>query len=97
MNQMIVDEFDRDALTATILRAKRRLGLGWAEIAAAIGRSPVWTHSAATGMNAFPEDVARAFADLPGLPGSAIPLLCASPADGLDTRGADRSLPVSLP
>ncbi len=48
-------------------------------------------------MNAFPEDVARAFADLPGLPGSAIPLLCASPADGLDTRGADRSLPVSLP
>ncbi len=79
MNQMIVDETSRDALTATILRAKRRLGLTWAEIAKAIGKSPVWTHSAATGMNAFPKDSARAFADLLELPDSAIPLMTASP------------------
>lgn len=79
MNKMIVDELDRDALTATILRAKRRAGLGWAEIAAKIGKSPVGTHSAATGTNAFPEDTARAFVDLLGLPEDAVALLTDSP------------------
>ena len=79
MTQMIVDETHRDALTATILRAKRRAGLSWVEIAAQIGKSPVWTHSAATGMNAFPEDVALRFIDLLGLPVGALPLLTESP------------------
>lgn len=79
MNRMIADELTRDDLTAMILRAKKRAGLGWAEIAEAIGMSPAWTHSAATGMNAFPEDKARAFADLLGLPGSAVDLLVESP------------------
>jgi cyanate lyase len=79
MNKMIVDELDRDELTAMILRAKRRAGLSWAEIAEKIGKSPVWTHSAATGMNAFPADTARAFTDLLGLPEDAMALLTASP------------------
>lgn len=79
MNRMITEELDRDKLTALILRAKRRAGLSWAQIAEAIGKSPVWTHSAATGMNAFPEDTARAFADLLGLPDGALPLLTESP------------------
>ncbi|TRW95456.1 cyanase [Paracoccus sp. M683] len=79
MNKITVDEITRDDLTATILRAKRRAGLTWADIAAAIGKSPVWTHSAATGMNAFPDDVAYTFADLLGLPDSAISLLTDSP------------------
>lgn len=79
MNKMILEEMDRDDLTALILRAKRRAGLSWAEIAAQIGMSPVWTHSAATGMNAFPPDKAKAFADLLGLPESAVALLSDSP------------------
>lgn len=79
MNKMIVDELTRDDLTAMILRAKRRVGLGWTQIAEAIGMSPVWTHSAATGMNAFPPETARAFADLLGLPDSAVDLLTDSP------------------
>lgn len=79
MNKMILDEPTRDDLTATILRAKKRAGLGWADIADRIGMSPVWTHSAATGMNAFPEDKARVFADLLGLPESSVDLLTQSP------------------
>lgn len=79
MNKMIVDEMTRDDLTATILRAKKRAGLTWDAIAQDIGMSPVWTHSAATGMNAFPEDKARAFAALLGLPDTAVDLLVESP------------------
>ena len=79
MNRMITEEMDRDALTAAILRAKRRAGLSWTDIAEQIGMSPVWTHSAATGMNAFPEDKARLLIDLLGLPDSAVATLCDSP------------------
>ncbi|RMC34411.1 cyanase [Paracoccus alkanivorans] len=79
MNKMIINELTRDDLTALILRAKKHAGLSWAEIAERIGMSPVWTHSAATGMNAFPEDKARAFAELLGLPDSTVDLLVESP------------------
>lgn len=79
MNKMIVEELTRDDLIAQFLRAKKRLGLSWADIATRIGMSPVWTHSAATGMNAFPEDKARAFAELLDLPDSAVDLLVESP------------------
>lgn len=79
MNKMIVEELTRDDLIAQILRAKKRLGLSWADIAARIGMSPVWTHSAATGMNAFSDDKARAFAELLDLPHSAVDLLVESP------------------
>lgn len=79
MNRMTIEELTRDDLTAMILRAKKRAGLGWAGIAEAIGMSPVWTHSAATGMNAFPRDKAQAFAALLGLPESAVELLVESP------------------
>ncbi|WP_435166027.1 cyanase [Falsirhodobacter sp. 1013] len=79
MNKMTIEELTRDDLTAMILRAKKRAGLTWDGLAEAIGMSPVWTHSAATGMNAFPPDKATAFADLLGLPDSAIDLLTQSP------------------
>lgn len=79
MNKMTVDEITRDDLTTAILRAKKRTGLSWADIADRIGMSPVWLHSAATGMNAFPPDKARAFADLLGLPDGAAGLLAESP------------------
>lgn len=86
---MIVDEPARDDLTAAILRAKKRAGLSWAAIAGRIGMSPVWLHSAATGMNAFPEDKARAFADLLGLPDSAVGVLTESP-----TKIWDQAVPT---
>ncbi|SET80390.1 cyanase [Paracoccus homiensis] len=79
MNKITIEETTRDDVTAMILRAKKRAGMDWAQMAEAIGMSPVWLHSAATGMNAFPQDKARAFADLLGLPDSAVDILCDSP------------------
>ena len=40
----------------------------WEDIAAQIGMSPVWTHSAAMGMNAMPKDKAEAMVSVMGLP-----------------------------
>ena len=79
MNKITIEETTRDDVTAMILRAKKRAGMDWAQMAEAIGMSPVWLHSAATGMNAFPQDKARALADLLGLPDSAVDILCDSP------------------
>lgn len=76
---MIVDEMTRDDLTALILRAKKAAGQSWQQLADAIGMSPVWLHSAATGMNAFPPDKARAFVELLDLPDTAIDILTDSP------------------
>lgn len=79
MNKITIEEATRDDVTATILRAKKRAGMTWAQMGEAIGMSPAWLHSAATGMNAFPDDKARAFGDLLGLPDSAVETLCESP------------------
>jgi cyanate lyase len=46
---------DKDDVAAMVLAAKKRLGLSWAEIAEKTGLSPVFTHSAAMGMNSMPE------------------------------------------
>ena len=64
MNKLITKE---DATTA-ILIAKKQRALSWQEIAQHIAMSPVFTHSACMGMNAFPEDKAKllvAFLELP--------------------------------
>ncbi|MEE2860834.1 MAG: cyanase [Paracoccus sp. (in: a-proteobacteria)] len=79
MNKITIDETTRDDATAMILRAKKRAGQSWQQLADAIGMSPVWLHSAATGMNAFPEEKARALAALLGLPDSVIEPLTDSP------------------
>ncbi len=58
----------KEDVTALILAAKKRKKLKWEEIATAIGLSPVFTHSAAMGMNSMPADKAAAlvaFLDLP--------------------------------
>ena len=65
----------RDDVTELVLRAKRQSGRSWAEIAAAIGMSPVWTHSAATGMQAMPADKAKALVAELGLPEDAVDIL----------------------
>lgn len=72
-------ELTREDVTAMILTAKRQAGLSWEGIAEAIGMSPVWTHSAAMGMNAMPRDKAEALAAHLALPQQAVLVLQESP------------------
>ncbi len=69
----------KEDVTAMILSAKKRAGLTWEEIAEKIGMSPVWTHSAAMGMNAFPAEKAKLMVSVMGLPQEAESLLIESP------------------
>ena len=69
----------KEDVTAMILSAKKQAGLTWEEIAEKIGMSPVWTHSAAMGMNAFPAEKAKLMVSLMGLPQEAESLLIESP------------------
>lgn len=69
----------KEDVTAMILLAKKKLHLSWGDIAAKIGMSPVFTHSAAMGMNAFPPDKAAALVDALDLPEEAAAVLCESP------------------
>lgn len=50
----------KEDVTVLILQAKRKQGLSWDSLAKKINMSPVWTHSAAMGMNAMPKDKADA-------------------------------------
>ncbi|MEM9630527.1 MAG: cyanase [Pseudomonadota bacterium] len=69
----------REEVTALILSAKRQAGLTWEGIAEQIGMSPVWTHSAAMGMNAMPEAKAHAITEVLALPQEAALVLQESP------------------
>ena len=69
----------REDVTAQILTAKRQAGLTWEGIAETIGMSPVWTHSAAMGMNAMPAEKASALVTALGLPQEAALILQESP------------------
>jgi cyanate lyase len=69
----------REDVTELILSAKRQAGLTWEGIAEKISMSPVWTHSAAMGMNAMPEDKARALTEVLALPQEAALILQESP------------------
>ncbi|MEO0668269.1 MAG: cyanase [Pseudomonadota bacterium] len=62
------DMMSKEDVTAMILSAKKQSGMTWEEIADRIGMSPVWTHSAAMGMNAFPPDKAALMVTTMGLP-----------------------------
>jgi cyanate lyase len=75
MTQMMTKE----DVTAMILSGKKTDGLTWEEIADKIGMSPVWTHSAAMGMNAFPADKAKLMVSVMGLPQEAESVLSESP------------------
>ena len=72
-------EMTREDVTAMILSAKKRAGMTWEGIAEAIGMSPVWTHSAAMGMNAMPRDKADALTRTLALPQEAAAVLEESP------------------
>ncbi|MGB7433174.1 MAG: cyanase [Ahrensia sp.] len=69
----------KEDVTEMILSAKRTAGLTWEGIAEQIGMSPVWTHSAAMGMNAMPKDKAEALVSVMGLPQEAALVLTESP------------------
>lgn len=70
---------DKDDVAAMVLKAKKQAGLRWTEIAEKIGMSPVWTHSAALGMQAMPEDKATAFGEVLDLPEEAVAVLTECP------------------
>lgn len=70
---------DKEDVTAEILTIKKSKGLTWEGIAEAIGMSPVWTHSAAMGMNAMPLEKAEALVSFLGLNTDAAGVLAESP------------------
>ncbi|KJU76027.1 cyanase [Pseudomonas sihuiensis] len=59
---------DKQEMRTTIIAAKERLGLDWAEIGKGIGMSPVWTTSACLGMNSMPKENADALCETLELP-----------------------------
>ena len=65
----------KDDVTMMILSAKKQAGMTWEEIAEKIDMSPVWTHSACMGMNAFPKEKAEALVAAMGLPQEAANVL----------------------
>jgi len=65
----------KEDVTVLILAAKKRKRMKWEEIAAGIGLSPVFTHSACMGMNAMPADKAAALVALLDLPSEAQEIL----------------------
>ncbi|MEP0961712.1 MAG: cyanase [Roseobacter sp.] len=74
-----MDYLTKEDVTEMILSAKRQAGLTWEGIAEKIDMSPVWTHSAAMGMNAFPADKAQAMVTALALPQEAAAVLAESP------------------
>lgn len=69
----------KEEATALILTAKKRLGFSWEQIAASIGMSPVWTHSACFGMNSMPEAAATRLVETLGLPEACLEALMEKP------------------
>ena len=65
----------KEDVTMMILSAKKQAGLTWEGIAETIDMSPVWTHSACMGMNAFPKDKADALVAALALPQEAASVL----------------------
>lgn len=79
----------KEDVTMMILSAKKQAGLTWEGIAEKIDMSPVWTHSACMGMNAFPADKADAMVALMGLPQEAASVMTEPP-----TKVWEQSVPT---
>lgn len=73
------DMLTKEDVTAHIIAAKKSAGMTWDAIAEGIGMSPVFTHSAAMGMNAMPKDKAEALSTLLNLPAGAADVLAEYP------------------
>ncbi|WP_321343694.1 cyanase [Breoghania sp.] len=79
----------KDDVALIILAAKKKAGMTWEEIADKISMSAVWTHSACVGMNAMPEEKAKALVQVLGLPQEVIEVLVESP-----TKVWDQTVPT---
>ena len=79
----------KEDVTILILEAKKKAGLDWVEIAEKIGMSPIFTHSACMGMNAFPEEKAKELVSVLSLPDDAVSVLADSP-----TKVWDQTVPT---
>ena len=79
----------KEDVTVMILSAKKQAGLTWEGIADSIGMSPVWTHSACMGMNAFPKDKAELLVAKMGLPQEAVSVMIEPP-----TKVWEQSVPT---
>ena len=78
-DQLSPATLNKEDVTALIIAAKKELNQTWDSIAAAIGMSPVWTHSACMGMNAMPTEKAQALVSVLQLPTEAVSVLEESP------------------
>ncbi|WP_394180655.1 cyanase [Yoonia maritima] len=78
-DQLSPPTLDKEDVTALIIAAIKELNQTWEGIAAAIGMSPVWTHSACMGMNAMPTEKAQALVSVLQLPTQAVSVLEESP------------------
>jgi len=74
-----LDPLTFGAVNPVTYAAKKQAGLTWEEIAEKIEMSPVWTHSACMGMNAFPAEKAKLMVSVMGLPQEAESVLSESP------------------
>ncbi len=72
----------REDVTTAVLEAKRAKGLSWKQIAATVGRHPVWVTSALLGQQSMNEDEACAAVELLGLDTACIALLIECPLKG---------------
>ena len=76
MKDLAIDDLmTKEDVTTLILIAKKKQKLSWEGIAAKIGMSPVFTHSACMGMNAMPKAKAEALVALLDLPAEAVSVL----------------------
>ena len=87
--EVINPVIEKEDVTALIIARRRELGQSWAGIAEAISMSEVWTHSAAMGMQAMPEDKAEKLVEFLDLPAAAVAILKESP-----TKIWDQTVPT---
>lgn len=80
---------NREDVTAAILAAKRRKGLRWGELAAAMGASKEWSAAALLGQMSLTQGQAEAAGKLLDLPAEAVSVLQQVPYKG--------SLPTAVP
>ena len=80
---------EKEDVTAMIVARKRERRLTWESIAAAIDMSPVWTHSAAMGMQAMPAEKAAQLVAFLELPETAAPVL-----EDCPTKVWDQTVPT---
>lgn len=73
---------DRAEVTRLIRARKRQLGKSWADIAAGVGRSEIWTTSACLGQAPFSPEEAKRLQNALDLPDEAIPALLEIPYRG---------------